>query len=190
MDVIERAKGVMASPIAEWRAIEPESGDAGYLFTHYVAFLAAIPPIAHFVRDGVLGWTGGPHLHHLRHGGFFASLFSGAIHYLMTFVALYGMAAVIDGLAPTFSSPKNPAGAMKLAVYAMTPVWLAGVFALIPGLGLLRLLALAYAIYLFWLGLPTLMKTPPERAVPYTAATVVCAIILSIVFSAFVGPIV
>ena len=98
------------------------------------------------------------------------------------------MAVIIDGLAPTFSAPKNPQNAMKLAVYSMTPVWLAGVFALIPGLGFLRLLALIYGVYVFWLGLPILMKSPADKTGPYALAVVVSAILLSIVVSAIVGP--
>ena len=188
MDVVERAKAMILSPAAEWPRIEPEPGDAGYLFTSYAAFLAAIPPVCEFLRRGVLGW--GPRFHHVHHHGFFSSLSGGIVHYLATFVALYVMAVVIDGLAPNFSARKNPQNALKLAVYSMTPAWVAGVFALIPGLGFLRLLALLYAVYVFWLGLPVLMKAPSDRRGPYALAVVVCAIILSILASALVGPIV
>ena len=180
---------MVLSPAAEWRRIEPESGNVGYVFTNYVAFVAAIPPICMFLRRGVLGWAG-PRLRHLHHGGFFSSLFGGIVHYLVTFVALYVMAVLIDGLAPTFSAPKNPQNALKLSVYSMTPIWLAGVFALIPGLGFLRLLAVIYGVYVLWLGLPILMKCPPDKTGPYALAILVCAIILSIVVSAIFGPVI
>jgi hypothetical protein len=187
VDIVERAKAMVLSPAAEWRRIEPESGDAGYLFANYAAFLAAIPPICEFLRRGVFGWAG-PRFHHMHHG-FFSSLFGGIVHYLVTFAVLYAMAVIIDALAPTFSAFKNQQNAMKLAVYSMTPVWLAGVFALIPGLAFLRLLALLYAIYVFWLGLPILMKSPAGKTGPYALAVVVSAIILLIVVSAIVGPV-
>ena len=180
---------MVLSPGAEWRRIEPESGDAGYLFANYAAFLAAIPPVCEFLRHGVFGWAG-PRFHHLHHHGFFGSLFGGIVHYLVTFVVLYAMAVIVDGLAPTFSASKSQENALKLAVYSMTPAWLAGVFALIPGLGFLRFLALLYAIYLFWLGLPVLMKSPPDKTGPYALAVVVSAIILSIVVAAIVGPVI
>ena len=188
MDIVERAKAMILSPAAEWRAIESESGDAGYLFANYVALLAAIPPVCEFLRRLLFGWTGS-RLHHLHHATVFGAFFGGILRYIATFVALYLMGVVIDGLAPTFFAPKNQQSALKLAVYSMTPVWLAGVFALIPGLGFLRLLALFYAIYVFWLGLPTLMKCPPDKTGPYALAIIVCAIILSIVVGAIVGPI-
>ena len=55
----------------------------------------------------------------------------------------------------------------------MTPVWLAGVFALVPGLGFLRPLAFLYAVYVFWLGLPILMKSPSDGRAPYALASIV-----------------
>ena len=181
---------MLLSPAVEWRVIEPESGDAGYLFANYVAFLAAIPPVCEFLRFGVFGWRASRYgFHHFHHAGFFPSLFGAAVHYLMTFVVVYAIAVIIDGLAPTFSAAKNQQNAMKLAVYSLTPAWLAGVFALVPGLGFLRLVALLYSAYIFWLGLPILMKPSPDKAAPYALATIACAIVLSFLVGAVVGPV-
>ncbi len=188
LDLVQRAKAMVLSPAAEWRTIEPESGDAIYLFANYVAILAAIPPVCEFLRRGVFGWGGrlGP----LHHVGFFSSLGGAIVHYVVTFVVVYAMAVIIDGLAPTFSGQKSQQSALKLSVYSLTPAWLAGVFALIPGLGFLRLIALLYSVYVFWLGLPIMMKPPPDRAGPYALAVIACGIVLSFVVSAIVGPVV
>ena len=188
MDIVARAKAMVLSPAVEWRVVEPEPGEAGWLFRNYAAFLAAIPPVCEFLRRGLFGW-GGLRLRHFHHGGLASGLFGGFVHYVMTFVLLYAMAILIDGLAPNFSGRKSQPNALKLTVYAMTPVWLAGVFALVPGLGFLRALAFLYAVYVFWLGLPILMKCPSERQGPYALAVVVSAILLSIVVSALVGPV-
>jgi uncharacterized membrane protein len=63
--------------------------------------------------------------------------------------------------------------------------------ALIGGLGaLLQLIAALYGIYLLYLGLPLLMKSPREKATAYTIAVVVCTFLLGIAFgvlSAAVG---
>ncbi len=186
MDLVQRAKAMVLSPAAEWRAIESESGDTRYLFANYVAMLAAIAPVCGLLRRGIFGW-GGPR-GHMHHFGFFPSLFGALVHYLMAFVVVYAMAVIIDGLAPTFSGQKSQENAMKLAVYSMTPAWLAGVFALIPGLGFLRFIALLYSIYVFWLGLPILMKPPQDRLGPYALAVIACGIVLSLIVSAIVGP--
>ena len=190
MDVVQRAKAMVVSPAAEWRAIEAESGDAPYLFVNYAAILAAIPPVCVFLRHELFGWRV-PRFgfHHLHHVGFFSGVFGALVHYLAVLATVYAMARIVDALAPTFLARQNRESAMKLVVYSATPVWLAGVFALIPGLGFVRFIALIYSVYVFWLGLPVLMKPPPDRVGPYTAAAVVCAVVLAIVVAAIVGSI-
>jgi len=186
LDLVQRAKAMLLTPAAEWRAIEPESGDAGYLFANYVAILAAIPPLCVFLRRGLFGW-GGPHLRHLHRDGFFSSLSGAVVHYIVALVVVYAMALIIDGLAPTFLAQKSQQNALKLSAYSLTPAWLAGIFVLIPGLGFLRFLALLYSIYVFWLGLPILMKPPPDRLGPYALAVIACGIVLSFFVSSVVG---
>jgi hypothetical protein len=172
MDVVQRAKAIIKTPKTEWLAIELESGEPAYLFTNYVAILAAIPVVCGYFGRLIFG---------VSHVGFFAGLAGAAIHYLLTFGFVYAMSLVIDGLAPTFNVQKNQPNALKLVVYAMTPVWLVGVFSLIPFLRVFSLLGL-YSLYLFWLGLPVLMKAPQEKAAVYTVAVVGSVIIVSFVF--------
>ena len=73
---------------------------------------------------------------------------------------------------------KSQPSALKLVVYSMTPVWVAGVFSLIPSLGILILVGVIYSLYLVWVGAPAMMKTPSDRAAPYTAVMAVCGIVI------------
>jgi len=45
MNLVDRIKNILLQPKSEWAAIEREPGDAGYLFSNYVAIVAAIPPV-------------------------------------------------------------------------------------------------------------------------------------------------
>ena len=69
--------------------------------------------------------------------------------------------------AANSAAQRNFPNALKLSIYAHTPVWLAGIFLLIPGLHFLMVLGL-YGVYLLWTGLPVLMRTPQYRLLPYT----------------------
>src|SRR6266540_926116 len=80
----------------------------------------------------------------------------------------------------TYRIPVGTGLTLKVAVYAWTPAWIAGVLQLVTMLGLLGLAAAAYSIYLLYLGLPRLMKCPPERAMSYTVVVVLCGIGLAI----------
>jgi len=173
MNLVERVKAIILTPKTEWPVIAGEPGDVGYLFTNYVAILAAIPAVCGFIGGVLIGAPIG------------AALIAAVIHYVLAFVTVYIVAWIVNLLAPTFSSQKDFASALKVTVYSYTPVWLAGIFLLIPRLGFLSILGL-YGLYLLWLGLPPLMKTPAEKTIVYTIAIVVCAIVVAIVIGAIV----
>ncbi|HYA71721.1 MAG TPA: Yip1 family protein [Roseiarcus sp.] len=179
MDLVERVKAIILSPQTEWPKIESEPGDVPYLFANYVAILAAIPAVCGFIGMSIFGF---------HRFGLFGSLAFAIVRYLLSFVIVYALALIADALAPTFGGQKNQSNALKLAVYSMTPAWLVGVFLLIPGLRILSILGL-YSFYLFWLGVPALMKAPDDKSVPYTAAVVVCGIVIYIVIFLVVGAI-
>ena len=95
-------------------------------------------------------------------------------------------ALIVDALAPSFGGRKHFESALKLTTYSYTPAWICGFFFLIPGLRFLSVLGL-YGLYLLWLGLPVLMKSPQERSLLYAGAIVVCAILLGLIFGLIQG---
>ena len=184
MDLVERVKAIVLTPKSEWLAIEREPGDPAYLFANYVAILAAIPAVCSFIGTSIIGISL-PIVGTVR-VGIVSGIAAAIVRYLLAFALVYAVGLIIDALAPTFSAQKNQPNAMKLAVYSMTPAWLAGIFLLIPGLRILTVLGL-YGLYLLWVGLPPLMKAPEDKAIGYTAAVAICAVVISVVFGAIVG---
>ena len=182
MAMIERIKGICLKPTTEWDAIAEEETSTADLFKGYAVPLAAIPPIAGFIGGSLIGRSM-PFI-----GSYRVPLVSGLVMAVFTFVmALVGVfivSLIINYLAPSFGAQKNSGQALKVAVYAYTPAWIAGVLQILPMLGLLAVLAGLYGLYLLYLGLPRLMKCPQEKAAGYTAVVVVCAIVLSIVVGA------
>jgi hypothetical protein len=88
----------------------------------------------------------------------------------------------IDLLAAPFGGRRNFMNALKLSVYAYTPVWLAGIFLLMPGLRFLTILSL-YAGYLLWTGLPVLLDVPRARVPAFVAAILVIAVALTLLLA-------
>jgi len=181
MDIVDRVKAILLTPKSEWLVIERESGDPTYLFTNYVAILAAIPAVCGFVGESIIRSLAA--IGTVRVGIVFGIAFA-IVNYLLAFVMVYVTGLIINALAPTFNGQKNQPNALKLAVYSMTPAWLAGIFSLIPGFSVLGFLLGLYRLYPLWVGLPLLMKSPEEQSVGYAAAIVVCAIVVSLVISA------
>ena len=180
MDLVTRAKNIVLTPNTEWAAIEGEPATAGGLITGYVAPLAAIGAICGFIGSALIGTTLPFTGAHFRLP-IMVALISAVYTFGMALVGVFVLGLIIDALAPTFGGQKNPIQALKIAVYSYTPAWLAGVLQIVPLLSLLAIFAALYGIYLLYLGLPRLMKSPQDKALPYTGVVIVCAIVVGII---------
>jgi hypothetical protein len=170
MDVVDRAKNMLRQPKKEWAKIDGEEVDPPALFTGYVARLALVPAAASLMS---MLWSA-------QSGagiGFGAALGSAIVQYFLSIAMVYVIAYIADLLAPGFEGHQSMDQALKLAAYAITPAWIGGVFVIVPAIGwLLTLLGGFYSLYVFFLGVPALMRVPPQKAVTYTVAVVAIAI--------------
>jgi hypothetical protein len=185
MNLIQRATNISLNPKTEWPVIEQESITTAELFKTYVMPLSAIPAIAGFIGMSVFGMSI-PFLGNIR-TPFVGGIVSMIVSYVMGLLAVYVLSLIVNALAPNFGAEKNPEQALKVVAFAFTPAWLVGILNIIPSLHILGLLAGLYSIYVLYLGLPVLMKSPQDKAAGYTAVSVICAIVLSIVVTAVVG---
>lgn len=180
MDIVERARAMIVSPGPTWVIVEQEATDWQKLYVPYMVILALIPAFANFIGWSVLGV-----------GGFGFSMrvpvFTGlglmVSHYIMTLVMVFVWGWIISQLAPSFGGQANVMNGVKLTVYASTPAMLAGVFTAMPGLSILALVGSLYALYLVYLGLPVLMKNPPEKSIGYMVVTAIVGIVCSVLIS-------
>jgi len=184
MNIVERAKNIILSPKTEWPVIESESSSIQSIYTEYLVLLAAIPAIAGFIGMTLIGYSMfGVTVRTPLVAGV-ATLILG---YALSLVMVYVIALIADALAPSFQGQKNFFNAFKLIAFSMTPGFLGGVFSLLPALAVLGLLASLYGIYLLYLGVPTLIKVPQDKAVPYTVVLVICAIVASVISGAVIA---
>jgi hypothetical protein len=172
MNAFVRAKAILVDPAAAWLRLEKDTGDPAYLLSRYVAVLALIPALSSFVGATLIGVVA-PSGVTLR-ADLFAGLFGAIFGYATSCAIVLLLGLIIDLLAPLFGGRRDFESAFKLAVYSFTPLWLAGLFLLLPGLRFL-LLTGVYGIYLFWLGVSRLTKVPEGQAANFTAIVVICA---------------
>ncbi|MDZ3830842.1 MAG: Yip1 family protein [Sphingopyxis sp.] len=181
--VIDRAKNMVLKPQESWAAIDGEAATVQSIYVPYVLVLAAIGPVAQFIGGQAFGFSLLGVTYRPPMGSALATMI---LSYGFALASVYIVALVIDALAPTFGGQKNPIQALKVAAYSATAGWLAGIFGLVPALAVLGLLGL-YSLYLLYLGLPMLMKAPPEKALGYTAVVVLVAAVVIILVGAIVG---
>jgi Yip1-like protein len=96
-------------------------------------------------------------------------------------VGVFVVAYIIDFLAGKFGARKNLDNAMKVSACAPTATWVARRVQHHPGVGLPRDTRGVYSLYLLSTGIAALMKPAADRAVSYTIAVIVSAIIVWIV---------
>lgn len=117
-----------------------------------------------------------------------AGLGGAILGYVLALVGVYLAAFIIEKLAPTFQSQGTIVDALKLVAYSYTALWIVGICNLLPIIGVLGALAGAvYSIYLFYLGVPVIMKTPQDKVVAYMIAAAVVIIVIYFVITIIVG---
>lgn len=175
--LVERVKRILLSPQTEWEVIAAEPATVAELYTRYIVPLAAIGPVAQLIGYSLFGMSVFGTTYRVP---VVAGLTTAIVSYVLILAGTYLLALIIDALAPTFNGQRNQIQALKVAAYSSTAGWVAGVFALIPGLRILTLLGL-YSCYLLYLGLPVLMKTPRDRALVYTGVVIIAAIVVFVI---------
>ena len=178
MNVIERAKAILLQPAQTWPVIDAEPATVQSVYKDWLVVMAAIPAVCGFVGMSLVGVGMFGIGYRVPIGGGLVAMVTG---YLLSLIAAYVMALIVDALAPSFGGTKNLVGALKVVAYGATAVYVAGLFKLLPALGVLGILAACYSVYLMYLGLPVVMKCPQDKAPGYTAVVVVLYVVVAIV---------
>jgi hypothetical protein len=186
MDLVARAQGLILKPKEEWVKIKGEDTAPMSLITGYAALLCAIPAIAQFIGNSLIG------IHIPFLGSYRQPLGTGLVrcifYYVLILASVYAFGLIINALAPNFGSKQNPQKAMQLSVYSMTISFIAGIFYIIPSLGVLALIAGLYGLYVLYLGFNTpMMDTPKDKVISYLVVCCIVAIVLMAVISLIIG---
>lgn len=183
--LINRAQAIIMKPVETWPIIAKETDEPMQVFMRYVLPLAAIGPVAALIGGQVFGYGA---FGFSYRPGFTGAITTAVLTYALALVGVWIIAFAANFLSPKFAGKDDFPAAFRLTAYSMTASWLAGIFGLIPALGILGLVGL-YSLYLFYKGAPTMMAVPEDKAVGYTAVTVLIALVINFVFSAIVGAI-
>ncbi len=180
--VLVRALAIVCRPRVTWSRIATESTSALELLISYVVPLAAIGAFATYIGLRSIG------IRIAAGQTFHASVAVARSESLASFgFALGGVTLVvfyIAALAPRFGLERSFGSAARIASYALTPVWIAGVTLLAPQLALVRVFAALYAVVLLALGLEIVLGAPRRRAALFAAAVIGCAFASAFVFGA------
>lgn len=180
--VSRRVLEVMLRPDEAWPQVAAQPANIPGLYRGLVGPLAAIPALCGFI--GVLLFGVGVFDVGLRPplGVALAEMATG---YVLTLVAVYLLARVVEVLAPMFGGVGDRLRAFKLVAYAGAPLWISGVLLLYPPLGeLVAVLGGIYSLNILYRGLPEMMGAPHGRRISFFALVLAAALVLWVTFGA------
>ena len=179
MEIINRVKSILVSPKTEWQTIEAENAPHVKVFTTYVVPLAIIPAVAAFIGYGLIGYS----VLGVRVNNFSWGLRQAIMQYIVMLGGTYITAFVINALADNFGAKKDLNRAFSLVAYAYTPMFIAGVFYILPSLSWLASLAGLYGLYLLYIGMQPMMKAPADKQTSYFIVSLIVTILVSVILS-------
>ena len=128
MNLIERAKAILLRPAETWPVIDAEPATVASIYKDWLVIMAAIPAVCTFIGLSVIG------------AGMFGygfripilyGLESMVLRYVMSLVAAFVMALIVDALAPSFSGTRSRINALKLVAYGATAGFVGGIASLL-----------------------------------------------------------
>lgn len=180
MSLITRVKNLILSPKREWEAIAAEPFAMRAIYANHVVPLSGLSILAAFIGTSLIGYTV-PGLPTFRIP-VAAGLIAGIAQFVLGLATVWVIAQAIRVIAPHFGGRDDGQAAFKVAAYAYTPVWVAGLFQVLPGLSILSVLGL-YVIYVLHVGLPRLMGSRTDKGLVYTACIVAIGVVLGVLVS-------
>jgi hypothetical protein len=180
MNLIERVKNILITPKTEWNVIDGETATPQSLLIGYILPLAVVAAIGPLLT-GLLfagAW------------GFKYFLITAIIAFVAQIAAYYISVIIVDLLAPSFGSEKNINKSAQLVAYSATPGYVGGLLSFIPILGaLISIAAWIYGVYLMYLGIGPIKKTPEDKKVVYLLVAYVIWIAIYFIIVAILGAI-
>ncbi|RRQ52047.1 DUF1282 domain-containing protein [Sphingorhabdus wooponensis] len=190
MSIVQRAKNIILNPSDEWNVIASEPTTIGGLYTGYATPLALIPLVSTILFTGILGISAADMMG-LGNGmpmDLMAISGMAAFSFILSLVTLFVMGTIVRLVSPSFNGTSDKVQAMKLMTYASTPSWVVALISWIPFLGaLLSFAAIAYVVYLIYLGLHPVLGVPKEKVAGFTVVIILIYVVLVLIISSIVA---
>ncbi len=180
MNIIERVKNILLTPKTEWDVVTGETATSQSLLISYVLPLSVVAAAGSLLKGLLIA------------GAYGVSFFivGAVIAFIASVLSYYITVIIVDMLAPSFDSEKNMGKSAQLVAYSGTPSYLGGLLSFIPVIGwLIALAAWAYGVYLMYLGIGPLKKTPEDKKIVYMLVAFLIMIVLYFILVAILGAI-
>jgi Yip1 domain len=181
--MIGHVMGLIFQPTKQWQAISglPDSTiKASFIYT---LLMALLPAVAWYRGTTVVGWRiGSGDVTRLTPD---SALTIVILFYIAMVASIVAIGYMIHWMAATYGANSTVAKGIMIAGFTATPLFLAGAVGFYPVFWLdlcLGMLAVSYALYLLYKGIPIVLHIPEERGFLFASAVLaVCLVILMMI---------
>ena len=180
--MIQHSFGLMVRPSSQWQTIAnlPESTFKTLIL--YPCFLAILPAVAFYYGTTEVGWTVGKHGEPIR-----LTVESARQICVLFYVTMIACVSIIGyfihWMSHTYGAESSIAKGIVIAGLTATPLFLAGLVGFYPLLWidmLIGVVAVSWAVYLLYLGIPIVMGIPEERGFLFSSAVLAISMVILI----------
>ncbi|GAB2880419.1 Yip1 family protein [Microbulbifer echini] len=173
--------GLMLQPRRQWELIGSLPEKKLRRQIPYVIILALFPAVAWYFGTTQVGWSIGSGTPVKITGQ--SALELVAVFYFTMVLAVVSIGYFIHWMARTYGAETHPMKGVVVAGFTATPIFLAGIAGIYPVLWLdilLATVAVAYAVYLLYLGIPIVMGVSEERGFLFASAIITVSLVIAV----------
>ncbi len=180
--MIQHTVGLLVRPSTQWRTVAglPEPSLRTLLL--YPCFLAILPAVAWFYGTTEVGWSVGDHGEPIKLTRESARQIC-ILFYLTMLACIAIIGYFIHWMAHTYGAESSITKGIVIAGLTATPLFIAGLVGVYPLLWLdmlIGVVAVSWAVYLMYLGIPIVMDIPEERGFLFSSAVMAIALVILI----------
>ncbi|WP_028696931.1 Yip1 family protein [Pseudomonas cremoricolorata] len=183
--MIHHVLGLFTHPDQEWKHIRGEDESISHMYLTHTLILAALPAISAFIGTTQFGWVIGGRAAVMLTVP--SALWMSVMSYIAMLLGVAIMGAFIHWMARTYDATPSMARCIAFATYTATPLFIGGLAALYPHvwLGLLiGIAAVAYTVYLLYVGLPTFMGIPDDEGFLFSSSVLAVGLVVLVAIMA------
>jgi Yip1 domain len=180
--MIQHTLGLLTKPSSQWKAIAGLPDSSLNTLVLYPCIFAILPAVAWFYGTTRIGWSVGDSGDTIK-----LTVESARVICILFYAAMVlSVAAIgyfIHWMSETYGAQSSTAKGIVIAGLCATPLFLAGLVGFYPILWLdllIGVVAISWAVYLMYLGIPIVMNIPEDRGFLFSSAVLGVSLVILI----------
>ncbi|AFT67095.1 Yip1 family protein [Cycloclasticus sp. P1] len=175
--ILKHLTGKFIRSDKEWIKIRDRKISIAECFYKYILLLTAIPAVSAYIGAAVIGWDIGDRNFRFTYQ---STIPLAVAFYLACIIGTAIIGKAIHWMAATYGASKDLSTCMLLSITILSPFFLSGIFASAPIpwlIFIMGLIAIAYAVYLLYTGIPIVMGINQERGFLFASAVLTIGLV-------------